>query len=831
MHSFRSNADHTRLISKSIFITNFPDSTTSKDLWNLCQPYGTVVDVFIPNRKSKSGKRFAFIRFIKVDNIDRLLLSFVSAVKGNSSPFVSKPALVLDESCLVTRDLGYFIMGEVLQFSSINNLRVILSNEGFPNAHIVYLGGLWVMIELESAKTKLNLMNHVGVASWFMSLCNAQSDFIGSKWGDVLELEDDHDDLFARKRLCIKTKHEENILESFKIIVKWKVFCVRAKELFVWNPTFKDIPEAVHCSDDESIKGEAEMNDEDSKLNNDGDASDSEVVSDTYFGDNADEQGYENEQGQSFNAKEVSKDPFNIYDLLNKTKKVVGTSGSDTSLPYPSGFTPDKSTNVINKKEGGTSGDKPKEGGSILEILDEMIKLGQTMGFSMEGCTKDIENIIGSKGVEALGNSGGILCTWDSSIFHKEHHIISDNFVALYGTWIPNQLKLLVISVYAPQSLSSKQMLWSYISSLIMHWNGESLVMGDFNELEGYAFTWAHPSASKMSKLDRFLVSDGLISFFPHISAICLDRHLSDHRPILLRECISDFGAIPFRFYHSWFGLPGFDQMVIDSWNSLVLDDNNGMIRFKKKLQLLKKKIRGWVMDYKRQQVGRVNDLKAKLSVIDKELDQGRVSSDDLLLSRMESMKLLHDFQSSINRDNIQKAKIRWAIEGDENSKFFHAIINKKRANLSVKGVMVDGEWMDDPSRVKEEFHNHFATRFQDPGANRGNINFTFPNRLSLDQVSDLESPISRDEIRLAVWGCGEDKSPGPDGFTFEFFRKFWKVVGPDFCIAVEWFFEHGSFAIGCNSSFVALIPKILDPKIVISFPSQPADPRWSFYP
>nr|GFC57260.1 RNA-directed DNA polymerase, eukaryota [Tanacetum cinerariifolium] len=28
-------------------------------------------------------------------------------------------------------------------------------------------------------------------------------------------------------------------------------------------------------------------------------------------------------------------------------------------------------------------------------------------------------------------------------------------------------------------------------------------------QLEGYNFTWAHPSASKMSKLDRFLVSDG----------------------------------------------------------------------------------------------------------------------------------------------------------------------------------------------------------------------------------------------------------------------------------------------------------------------------------
>ncbi|GKF90279.1 RNA-directed DNA polymerase, eukaryota, nucleotide-binding alpha-beta plait domain protein, partial [Tanacetum coccineum] len=71
--SFRSNADHTRLISKSIFVTNFPDSTTSKDLWKLCQSYGMVVDVYIPNRKSKAGKMFAFIRFIKVDNNDRLV--------------------------------------------------------------------------------------------------------------------------------------------------------------------------------------------------------------------------------------------------------------------------------------------------------------------------------------------------------------------------------------------------------------------------------------------------------------------------------------------------------------------------------------------------------------------------------------------------------------------------------------------------------------------------------------------------------------------------------------------------------------------------------------
>ncbi|GJY42009.1 RNA-directed DNA polymerase, eukaryota [Tanacetum coccineum] len=98
------------------------------------------------------------------------------------------------------------------------------------------------------------------------------------------------------------------------------------------------------------------------------------------------------------------------------------------------------------------------------------------------------------------------------------------------------------------------------------------------------------------------------------------------------------------------------------------------------------------------------------------------------------------------------------------------------------------------------------------------NTYYTFPNRLSSDQLDMLESPISRDEVRNAVWGCGENKSPRPDGFTFEFFQKFWDTLGSDFCAAVEWFFDHSSFSRGCNSSFIALISENHDPKFVNEF-------------
>ncbi|GJZ93321.1 RNA-directed DNA polymerase, eukaryota, nucleotide-binding alpha-beta plait domain protein, partial [Tanacetum coccineum] len=60
-------------ISSSVYVTNFPESTSSRDLWKVCSDYGTVVDVFIPFKKSKAGKKFAFVRFIKVIDLERLV--------------------------------------------------------------------------------------------------------------------------------------------------------------------------------------------------------------------------------------------------------------------------------------------------------------------------------------------------------------------------------------------------------------------------------------------------------------------------------------------------------------------------------------------------------------------------------------------------------------------------------------------------------------------------------------------------------------------------------------------------------------------------------------
>ncbi|GKA76737.1 ribonuclease H-like domain-containing protein [Tanacetum coccineum] len=57
-------------------------------------------------------------------------------------------------------------------------------------------------------------------------------------------------------------------------------------------------------------------------------------------------------------------------------------------------------------------------------------------------------------------------------------------------------------------------------------------------------------------------------------------------------------------------------------------------------------------------------------------------------------------------------------------------------------------------------------------------------------------------------WGS---KSPGPDGFNFNFIKAYWEVLRFDFYDCVKHFKATGKLANGCNPSFIVLIPKKCD--------------------
>nr|GFA01313.1 RNA-directed DNA polymerase, eukaryota, reverse transcriptase zinc-binding domain protein [Tanacetum cinerariifolium] len=77
----------------------------------------------------------------------------------------------------------------------------------------------------------------------------------------------------------------------------------------------------------------------------------------------------------------------------------------------------------------------------------------------------------------------------------------------------------------------------------------------------------------------------------------------------------------------------------------------------------------------------------------------------------------------------------------------------------------------------------------------------------SLKKMID-EKDVTLEEIKSAVWDCGNDKAPEPDGFTFGFIKQYWVLLNNDIMEFVTRFLEMKKMPIGSNSSIITLIPK-----------------------
>ena len=63
---------------------------------------------------------------------------------------------------------------------------------------------------------------------------------------------------------------------------------------------------------------------------------------------------------------------------------------------------------------------------------------------------------------------------------------------------------------------------------------------------------------------------------------------------------------------------------------------------------------------------------------------------------------------------------------------------------------------------------------------------------MSDDQAIDLVRPMLDEEIKAALFDIGDDKAPGPDGYSSCFLKKSWSATGADVCLAVKEFFRSG---------------------------------------
>nr|GFA43835.1 RNA-directed DNA polymerase, eukaryota, nucleotide-binding alpha-beta plait domain protein [Tanacetum cinerariifolium] len=182
---------------------------TARDLWNVFTAYGKVVDVYIPIKKSKAGKKFAFVRFLNVDNFE----------------------------CLI-ENIGTIWMGRFRLHANPVRFQREPRDHKFSTPPKENVGGFSVRIDAGSLTSKEKMLSHVRVAFWFSELQDASDYFVTEErlvWISIEGLPK-----VTWKFSSCKDCFLMGFTVWLKIIVKGEVYWIRVKELDAWTHEFNN---------------------------------------------------------------------------------------------------------------------------------------------------------------------------------------------------------------------------------------------------------------------------------------------------------------------------------------------------------------------------------------------------------------------------------------------------------------------------------------------------------------------------------------------------------------------------------------------------------------
>lgn len=127
----------------------------------------------------------------------------------------------------------------------------------------------------------------------------------------------------------------------------------------------------------------------------------------------------------------------------------------------------------------------------------------------------------------------------------------------------------------------------------------------------------------------------------------------------------------------------------------------------KENIKRLKSRLKVWNKEQFRDTCKKVKQIQEELNKLEEETTDRQLSLQEVTSKKQlqEALWLAVQSHESLLR---QKSKSRWIREGDCNSRYFHLVMNASRRNSLLKGIMIDGIWVDEPQKVNEAVREFF---------------------------------------------------------------------------------------------------------------------------
>ena len=214
----------------------------------------------------------------------------------------------------------------------------------------------------------------------------------------------------------------------------------------------------------------------------------------------------------------------------------------------------------------------------------------------------------------------------------------------------------------------------------------------------------------------------------------------------------------------------------------------------------------------KKQNINREKELERNIEV----LEQRLVTSNDktaLLKELSDKKSQLETYRLKVNDGIIMRSRIKWMELGERSSKYFLNLEKQNKVNKEIRQLSTEnGDVISGQDGISNEIFKFYSNLYKAKDTEEVDIDtlLNYPDipKLTPELSTLLEGPLSESEVCLMLKSMKNNKSPGQDGFTVEFFRFFWQYLKTFIIRSLNFAYFTGELSQSQKLGIITLIPK-----------------------
>ena len=230
------------------------------------------------------------------------------------------------------------------------------------------------------------------------------------------------------------------------------------------------------------------------------------------------------------------------------------------------------------------------------------------------------------------------------------------------------------------------------------------------------------------------------------------------------------------------------------------------------KWELLKYEIRKFAINFSKKLAQNSRKLQRDLETKIKKLEQN-IINEDKFNEYKTAKDELENFYNNIATGVKIRSKCDWYQYGEKSKKYFLNLEKQKAVNGTVKKIIKDHIEITDQLKIQHELRMFYEQLFKKTICNANSKIVSFLDNISLPVINNdffnlCENDLTEDELLISLKSMQNNKTPGNDGLTKEFYEAFWNEIKHVFLKSLKQAKEKGQLSISQRQAVIKLIEK-----------------------